>query len=242
MASVLLVPGALAAAVVDLVVPRSCPLCRTSGPLCERCEQGLLESLFPGGPRLVLPDPGPAGLPPTLAAGRYEGALAEAVRAYKDDGRRDLAALLGLVLAGALGAGLARLGRTGPAAALVVPVPTSRSARRRRGDAPMRDLALAATAELERAGSAVPDARLEDALRVRRRVRDQVGLTADERAGNLTGALGVAPGVCVRGRTCVVVDDVVTTGATVAEAARALRVGGGSRVVAATVCATARRR
>jgi len=80
-------------------------------------------------------------------------------------------------------------------------------------------------------------------LTQRRRVRDQVGLGVDDRAANLAGALWVPPGWAARlgGRPCLLVDDVVTTGATLAEAARALRAAGSGPVVAATVAATARR-
>jgi predicted amidophosphoribosyltransferase len=70
------------------------------------------------------------------------------------------------------------------------------------------------------------------ALRHTRAVRDQSELNAAQRRSNLTGALGVRPGLALRlrGRECVVVDDIVTTGATAAEAARALT-SAGARVV-----------
>ncbi len=73
-------------------------------------------------------------------------------------------------------------------------------------------------------------------------VRDQAGLTAEARAGNLAGALVVrkarAPLVC--DRRVVLVDDIITTGATLAEAARSLRTVGAEPVAAAVIAATQR--
>jgi predicted amidophosphoribosyltransferase len=77
-----------------------------------------------------------------------------------------------------------------------------------------------------------PAPRHLSALRHVRRVRDQGELGATERRANLRGALAVRPAVrqALVGRSCVVVDDVVTTGTTAAEAARALTEAG-ARVV-----------
>jgi predicted amidophosphoribosyltransferase len=82
------------------------------------------------------------------------------------------------------------------------------------------------------------------ALRLSRKVADQAGLGAGERWSNLRGAMTVptrhTSTVC--GAVVVLVDDVVTSGATLAEAGRALRCAGASDVVAVTLAATHRRR
>jgi predicted amidophosphoribosyltransferase len=72
---------------------------------------------------------------------------------------------------------------------------------------------------------------------------DQAGLSAGARAANLDGALVVRPAWAAQvvAAPIVLVDDVVTTGATLAEAARALRVAGAGPVVAAVLVATPRR-
>ncbi len=79
-------------------------------------------------------------------------------------------------------------------------------------------------------------------LRHTRPVADQARLGRAERTANLRGALATreASRALVVGATCLVVDDVVTTGATLAEAARALRRAGARHVAAATVAATPR--
>jgi predicted amidophosphoribosyltransferase len=124
---------------------------------------------------------------------------------------------------------------------LVVPMPTSPGARRRRGDDPVGDLTRAAVDRV-RAGDARALA-VAPVLEHVRTVADQSHLGRTERQANLAGAMRVAPGAgpVVRGSTCVLADDVVTTGATLAEAARALREAGARHVVAVAVAATARR-
>ena len=76
-----------------------------------------------------------------------------------------------------------------------------------------------------------------------RDVRDSAGLSAAERAGNLAGALAVRADLRrpLRGRTVVLIDDVVTTGATLSESARALHAIGATVPSAAVIAATRRR-
>ncbi|XVX19288.1 ComF family protein [Actinomycetota bacterium] len=220
----------------DLVLPGRCALCpEPVAPLCHRCRDEVADACFPGGAREVAPSPVPRGMPRCVALGAYAGPLGQLLAAYKDDGRRDLAPLLSGLLALSVARAVALVPASAPV--LLVPVPTSRAARRRRGDAPLLALARGAAA---RAGPV----RVADALSLRRRVADQAGLGAAARAANLEWAMQTRP----RWRAAVcethilVVDDVLTSGATLVEASRALARSGAASVTAATIAATARRR
>ncbi|MFD3837742.1 ComF family protein [Streptomyces sp. NPDC058642] len=118
--------------------------------------------------------------------------------------------------AGAGGAG------AGDRVVLLVPVPSARRVVGARGHDPARRIAFAAAGELRRGGVA---ARVVCALRQRRAVADQSGLDSRERLENLAGALEVVPGGgrLLLGGPVVLVDDLMTTGASLAEAARAVR-------------------
>jgi hypothetical protein len=104
---------------------------------------------------------------------------------------------------------------------LLVPVPSARGAVRARGHDPARRIALAAAGALRRSG--VP-ARVAAVLRQRRAVADQSGLGSRQRLENLAGALQVAAGGAglLGDGPVVLVDDLITTGASLTEAARAV--------------------
>jgi predicted amidophosphoribosyltransferase len=169
------------------------------------------------------------------AAAPYAGPLREALVAFKDHGRWTLRAPLGDLLARSVAASVLDL--TVPRVVLV-PVPSSlESARQRDGDH-VRELALRAASALRRAGA---DVRVVRALSPPRRRRDQVGLGRADRAANLDGTLRPTSGALALRRpdaVVLLVDDLVTTGATLAEASRALRTVGVAPAGAAVVAAT----
>lgn len=200
-------------ALVDLALPRSCVGCHApdGAGLCPRCR--------PITPPLVSTA---AGFP-LAAAASYDGPVRAALLAYKERGRRDLARALGGLLADAV-----RALEPGTDAALV-PVPSSRRARRERGGDHV--------ARLARVVARTTGLTVSRPLVLRRAVRDSAGLDTEARAANLGGAIRARrPGRYLR---AIVLDDIATTGATLIEATRALTEAGwyvgGAAVVAATV-------
>jgi predicted amidophosphoribosyltransferase len=166
------------------------------------------------------------------AASVYAGPVREALVAFKDHGRWSLRAALGSALATAVARLLVDLPPQD--AVTLVPVAGSPGSVRSRDGDHVRELAEAAAGVLRRAGL---DARARPALVPVRRRDDQVGLGRDARAANLRGAMRPRPDAD-RLTAVVLVDDLVTTGSTLAEAARALRSGGCRPVGAAVVAAT----
>jgi predicted amidophosphoribosyltransferase len=224
------------AGLIDLVLPDCCPGCgeRAMPPACDRC-LALLDAV----PRPSAPDPLPVGLPVPFAVVAYADQVRELVIAHKEHGRLGLARPLGQALGRSTAAAAAPHGVV-PSAVLLVPVPSTRAAVRERGHDPTLRLTLAAAAWLQHHG--VPT-RVARWLRHARRVADQSGLTHQERTDNLAGALLLRPHRRAPTTTgsVVVVDDIVTSGATLAEAVRALRAGGVDVTGTAVIAATTRR-
>jgi predicted amidophosphoribosyltransferase len=161
-----------------------------------------------------------------LSLGRYAGARREAIVAVKEHGRADLSAPLAV----ALRAGLERLMVWGVVGTplTVVPAPTRRSAARRRGGDPVTRMSRSATAGL-------PGVDVTQALRMRAMVRDSVGLSGADRERNIAGRVKITKPVS---GDVVVVDDIVTTGATACESVRVLHIAG-ARVVGVLAIANA---
>ncbi|WP_405144894.1 phosphoribosyltransferase family protein [Sphaerisporangium sp. NBC_01403] len=227
-------------AFLDLVLPARCAGCARAGAVvCPACAAELDADPCPRAP-----SPPPRGLPDCWAAARYEGAPRRAVLAYKERGRTALARPLAASLTATLVAALRATGLDAPFA--LVPIPSSRGAVRRRGHDPVGRLAELAVRALRSQGGPVT---LAPVLAQRRRVRDQAGLSASQRAANLAGAFGVRHAGSARehplwgrsGPVAVLVDDIVTTGTTLAEAAVALRREGVKVPLAVTLAATPRR-
>jgi predicted amidophosphoribosyltransferase len=151
---------------------------------------------------------------PVLSLGRYAGPRREAIVAVKEHGRADLIAPLAV----ALKAGLERLLTWGviESPLTVVPAPTRRSSARRRGGDPVARMARAAAADLR-------DVDVTQALRLRAMVRDSVGLSGADRQRNIAGRVKINKPVA---GVVLVVDDIVTTGATASESVRVLHVSG----------------
>ncbi|GAB7033173.1 phosphoribosyltransferase family protein [Streptomyces sp. NPDC021749] len=239
-----------------LVLPVDCAGCgRPRTELCGRCRRALGRD--GRGARRVRPRPAPPGLPGVWAGAPYADEVRAVLLAHKERGALRLAGPLGRVLAGAV-RGLWRGNEL-----LLVPVPSARRSVAGRGHDPVRRIALAAARELRRPGAAarrtgvatsgagvgegagapprahVLPAHVLPALQQLRLVADQAGLSAPERLANLAGALGVRAGAerLLSGQPVVLVDDLVTTGATLAEAARAVAAAGGRVIGAAVVAA-----
>lgn len=232
--------AAIPHALFSLFYPDQCRICGealvrfTRAPVCPGCVAGLRP--MPAGPqcaRCGLPFANPAPLhgsefcaPCRLGAtrfdwargfGAYEGGLRRMIHLLKYDGMEPLAR----PLAGCL---VALLAEAGPVD-LIVPVPLYRGRKRQRGFNQSELLAR----ELGRL-TAVPVE--EGWLRRVRATRTQTGLTYRERRENVSGAFALSHPEGVAGKCVALLDDVITTGATVSACAEVLKQAGARRVVA----------
>ena len=196
-----MISKAAANAALDLLLGARCAGCGAAGAwLCLACRE-LCEPVRHGH---------------VTAAGTYGGALREAIHRFKYGGERALANELGELVAACVASDLA----TGLALDVVVPAVLHRDRARSRGydqawllaDVVARRTALPLRVPLRRIRPAVP----------------QITLDRAARAENLRGAYVAEP--AVRGARVALVDDVATTGATLAAATGALRAAGARAV------------
>lgn len=218
---------------LDVALPHLCPSCRdlvTGSGLCPACWSKLSFIAAPYCPRLGIPfayDPGPGILsmqaiadPPAYqrarAAVRYDDVARALVHAFKYGDRMDLAPMIGRWMA--------RAGHelTAESDALVpVPLHWRRLWTRRFNQSG----ALAGEIARE-SGIAV----LHDALARVKATAQQVGLSRKDRAANVQGAFKVTDKASVAGRRLILIDDVLTSGATADACARALLRAGARQV------------
>jgi ComF family protein len=209
---------------LDLAFPARCAGCGREGmPICARCRPGLFGRLDrPGGVLLGLP----ADLPPPLLqlewCAPFEGVVRGALHHLKYSGERRLAEVLGEALA-------IRWRRAGAGGDVLVPVPIHRDRERQRGYDQAVLLARAAGRRLELPVAA--------SLERWRATTAQFELDRRDRAMNVARAFRVRPGAAwsIEGRWCVLIDDVATTGATLAACGAALLDAGALAVSALSV-------
>lgn len=206
-----------------------------SGALCPLCDRLLRLATL-----AVEPTAAAYARLPIYTAGRYEYELARCILAFKDGGRTDLTPYLVSALNRSLLALVAGTGARSSGYPLhLVPLPSSRAATRRRGYAPAPLLASA----LARAVQGQLDLRVLPLLEpvptwcraaVGYRAGAQKTLSKYDRQRAMKGKLRLGQPLFhslgrsynVRGARCILVDDVVTTGASLAEAHRILREAG----------------
>jgi ComF family protein len=241
---------ALTRAFDALLFPWSCPVCGAEGlgsPFCPSCRQGILEqsarAAMSSCPRCALPV-GPfadlrggcaacrdrsLGFDSAIALGPYDGALRDLCLRLKHEQNAWLAPRLSDLVVEARHDAISQL----PSDVWIVPVPLHWSRRWRRGYNQAEALASGLARRLRRP--------------VRHRLRR---VTATERLANkgqteradiMRGAFRARAGGKLTGRTVLLVDYVLTTGATCSAAARALKKAGAARVIVVVIARAERK-
>lgn len=207
---------------LGMLFPVRCAGCgRPDRGVCAQCRA----ALGAGVAASELLEPGM----PLVTSANYDERMKRIVDAYKERGRVDTAAVLAPLLRHSVAALVQQQWPRAQAGdLLLVPVPSSRGATARRGYDHLQLLAQ----------RALPRAKTAQVLRAVRKVQDQSTLGRDARQRNLHGALVAHPAVA--NRRCIVIDDLVTTGATAREALRALRAAGAQPLGVAAIARVAK--
>ena len=209
---------------LDLGLPAVCPGCGKEGePICVRCLPAVRARVdLPAGTPLGLGEGPPAPLLQLEWCAPFNGTVRRALHALKYAGERRLAQPLGEAVA-------ARWLRAGIGGTVLVPVPVHPHRRRERGYDQAELIAAVAASALR-----LP---MFPAVSRARDTAPQFRLDRRHRAENVRGAFVVPPGMerAIAGQWVVLVDDVVTTGATLCATADALLAAGAAAVSAVSV-------
>ena len=210
---------------LDLLLPPVCPGCGREGELlCDRCRRPLRRRVDePAGVPIGLPADMPAGIVQFEWCAAFSGPVRAALHALKYSGERRLAPVLAGVMA-------ERWRSAGCGADLLVPVPVHATRRRERGFDQAEDLSFACARLLGLPARA--------ALVRREKTTAQHALGRQARADNVGHAFAIRDAdaaAAVRDRWILLVDDIMTTGATISGCAAALMDAGALAVSALTV-------
>jgi ComF family protein len=218
----------------DLLLGASCHGCgQPWWGICPRCRGEVVSRK----PFVTVPDPRPDGFPLVVASSSYDHIMRRVINAHKERQALILTRFLAERLALSVHALLVATPSVAHAARIVlVPIPSAARTVRQRGFDATGSMARVTTRRLR----ARYPMTVRSALTQARPVADQAGLSARARYQNLSGAFHLRERI-ITGATVVLVDDLVTTGSSLAEAARVLREARIPVLGAATVAATMRR-
>jgi ComF family protein len=238
---------AASSSLFSIVFPSDCRICRApltniaslpvcdpclakivplEGPLCQICGEKLFHTIAETDdtPLCAICRRVGAHFSRAAAYGAYEGALRDLIHLFKYNGIRPA----GKILGGLLNQTVAAIAL--PDSVIVIPVPLWSGKRTSRG---FNQAEAIARTFIHFQSSSI---QLDTSILIRtRETASQTGLTRHQRRANVRGAFAVVKPTKIKGRSILIVDDVMTTGTTAGECARVLRRAGAKEVFVATI-------